>query len=143
MNKLTAATDKILLPAETVTTKPKANKYTTSMLNDNTCDHRDQQNFYQQELPGFFKNAYFLKHEFAPKQCGVCTVSFGEEYKVGTRNPVYACTNANNTNHACVYALCKECFKSWVLNVNGNDANGNSTHNSGKRTRRGTIKTVE
>jgi hypothetical protein len=108
-----------------------------SSLDINGCDHSVKANYEKMETASFFTQSYYQKNANAPSKCKTCARKFGDEYKVGSRSPVYACCNAYNKNNLCVHAFCKDCFNVWLMSSEGSDSNTN------KRVRRGTIKTLE
>jgi hypothetical protein len=82
----------------------------------NTCDHDDQSNYKQVIHSAYFKVDYLQKRDYAPKQCADCSTIFGSVgYKVGTKRPVHACTNAQNVFHPCVHAYCNKCYAKKIL----------------------------
>lgn len=99
----------------------------------NGCDHTQRSNYQKLDIGSFFTTNYYKKNQHAPRCCHFCSKEFGLDYKVGSRNPVYACYNSQNKNHSCVHAYCNDCFNSWAT------ANTNTESNSqnNKRIRRG------
>lgn len=76
---------------------------------------------------GYFSANYHTKRPLWPKQCsgtignGVCGVLFVDKKKkdvvegeceVTARAPVFACCNATNIKHNCMFALCIHCHDS-------------------------------
>lgn len=132
--------DKQLSPARAHVSQKKPKLFTSAVpYNIKPCNHGVQLNFRKLEIRSFFNERYYQKTVNAPQKCGHCAISFGDDYKVGSRNPVYACENSQNITHECDYALCKVCYSSWVNCAEIIDADGSCSinNNDGKRTRRG------
>jgi len=85
----------------------------TSARGPAVCEHETIE-CYQEVVEGsYFQTSYLESTPNWPDTCAGedCKHrTFGTEYKVGTRNPVYCCANAKLILHECKHAYCKPCF---------------------------------
>jgi hypothetical protein len=68
----------------------------------------------------YFTSSYWKKYKYAPRLCATCKLAFK---KVGTKNLVFICRNAENTKHPCMHALCASCHKSQFNSDNNGESN--------------------
>ena len=86
----------------------------------NDCDHGNLFNFKCINLASYYTDSYILKHNHPVTICNDCKVLFGKHYKVSQTNPVYVCSNAENSKHKCVFAFCNNCYNKLLLSNSGN-----------------------
>ena len=104
--------------------KKQKEKHTTIVISPSLtkkfpCNHADEANFIQQIASNYYTLAYYKSNERAPRCCFDCKKTFGVDFNVGTKNPVFVCENALNMRHQCGTAYCFGCWKNVLINKNG------------------------
>ena len=84
------------------------------------CDHEDTASFRMQDNSAYFAKAFLDKNPSAVRACALCAAQFGTAYKVSSKTPIYACSNADKTQHPCMFAVCYHCYSH--RNVFGNNS---------------------
>jgi hypothetical protein len=75
----------------------------------NVCKLGEQANYVAIDTGSFFQPPN-SKNPNTLSPCAFYNVLFGVAYKVGTRYPVFACTNAQLKLNFCKHAFCKQYF---------------------------------
>ena len=97
-------------------TPPKPKKQPTTTK----CNHESVEGYKVMDQGSYFTANYLGKAENATavRICANETCKkrrFGIDYKVGQRNPVHCCILANEPEHHCAHAYCKDCFAFQVI----------------------------
>ena len=91
----------------------------TTLDDDQECNHGVRQLMIMDAGQGYFKNQYLSRTDITfPRECSSCQKKFVDkaqkdcvegEYKVSSRTPVYMCSNAMHSYHSCVFCYCQFC----------------------------------
>jgi hypothetical protein len=99
----------------------KRSSVAASPKKDAPCQHNQKELYVLNDDKAHFTEKRLELTPQWPSACAKegCNNAFGSNYKVGTKNPVFCCVNANKKHHPCMHAYCKHCFEAWQVESTG------------------------